>query len=120
MEEKTFFEYEGVKVTNARFVVDGQTFAMGNVTSVKPVEVRPSRVGPLLVGIFGAVFLLGANYIIALVLLALAAAWWHGQKTMFHIMLRTSGGETKALSTHQRNYLEQVTQALNEAIVHRG
>lgn len=120
MEEKTFFEYEGVKVTNARFVVDGQTFAMGNVTSVKPVEVRPSRAGPLLLGIVGALFLLGASYIIAVVLLTLAAAWWHGQKTMFHIMLRTSGGETKALSTNQRNYLEQVTQALNEAIVHRG
>lgn len=34
MEEKVFFEHGSVKVTNARFVVDAQTFAMSNVTSV--------------------------------------------------------------------------------------
>ena len=43
MDEKTFFEHDGVKVANARFVVDGQTFAMRNVTSVKPVTVSPNR-----------------------------------------------------------------------------
>jgi hypothetical protein len=43
MEECTFFEYEDVKVTNARFISGGQTFAMNNVTSVKPYEKKPSR-----------------------------------------------------------------------------
>jgi len=38
MEERTFFEYEDVKVTNSRFINGGQTFAMNNVTSVKPYE----------------------------------------------------------------------------------
>ena len=40
MNEKTFFEYDGVKVTNARFIVDGQTFAMSNVTSGKVCTTR--------------------------------------------------------------------------------
>ncbi|MFD1836924.1 DUF6232 family protein [Paracidovorax cattleyae] len=35
-------------------------------------------------------------------------------------MLRTSGGETKALTTQQKEYLDKVVSALNEAIVHRG
>lgn len=43
MDEKTFFEYDCVKVAHARFVVDGQTFAMSNVTSVKPVTMSPKR-----------------------------------------------------------------------------
>jgi hypothetical protein len=33
-DEKTFFQYEDVAVTNSRFMVGGQTFAMSNITSV--------------------------------------------------------------------------------------
>lgn len=43
MEEKTFFEYENVKVTNARFATGGQTYAMNNVISVKTHKQTPSR-----------------------------------------------------------------------------
>ena len=43
MEEKTFFEYEDVKVTNTRFITGGQTFAMSNITSVKAFEKKPER-----------------------------------------------------------------------------
>jgi predicted RNA-binding Zn-ribbon protein involved in translation (DUF1610 family) len=63
MEEKVFFEYEGVRVTNTRFVVDGQTFAMNNVTSVKPFEKRPSRVGPVILIVLGVLSALGGGYL---------------------------------------------------------
>ena len=43
MDEKTFFEYDDVKVTNARFISGSQTYAMSNVTSVKAFEEKPSR-----------------------------------------------------------------------------
>jgi hypothetical protein len=42
------------------------------------------------------------------------------QKTVFHVLLATSAGETKALKTYQREYLDQVIGALNNAIVYRG
>ena len=57
MEEKMFFEYEGVKVTNARFVVDGQTFAMSNATSVNPLEQQPKRIGGILLLLVGLISL---------------------------------------------------------------
>lgn len=53
MQETTFFEYEGVRITNSRFIVDGQTFAMNNITSVKPMEEKPKRLLPALLIIFG-------------------------------------------------------------------
>jgi hypothetical protein len=119
VEEKTFFEYEDVKVTNARFDSGSQTYAMSNVTSVKAFEQRPKRLGGIFVLVVG--LLVAINAPIAETVIALAAAiYLYLQKTVFHVMLATSGGETSALKTYQREYLEKVVGALNEAIIHRG
>jgi len=119
MDEKIFFEHEGVRVTNTRFVVDGQTFAMNNVTSVKPLEKKPSRVGPIILIFLGILSAIGGGYV-GLVVSGIGALWWYMQKTTYHVMLHTSGGETSALKTYQREYLNKVVGALNDAIVHRG
>lgn len=119
MEEKTFFEYEGVRVTNARFVVDGQTFAMSNVTSVKPVAVPPNRLWGYVLLLIGLVALI-QNPFFGVPVIAIAAYFVYSQKATYHVMLRTSGGETKALTTHQKEYLNKVISALNDAIVYRG
>lgn len=122
MEEKTFFEYDDVKVTNARFITAGQTYAMNNVTSVKSMTKKPPRLGGvvlLLVGLLMAVGNANAPWFGAI--LAVGAAYYlYQQKTTYHVMLTTAGGETSALTTHQQEYLSKVINALNEAIVHRG
>ncbi len=119
MEEKTFFEYENVKVTNARFLVDGQTFAMSNITSVASAQDDPSRVGPILMMIVGFA-ICASNIFVGLVVAALGAWWLWKQKSTYHVMLKTSGGETKALTSNQEDYVRKVIAALNDAIVHRG
>lgn len=119
MNETTFFEQEGVRVTNARFIVDGQTFAMNNITSVKPLEKKPSRVIPIVLIVLGALPAINGVYG-GLVLSAIGAIWFALQKTVYHVMLHTSGGETSALKTYQKDYLQSVVTALNNAIVHRG
>ncbi len=119
MEEKTFFERKGVKVTNARFVVDGQTFAISNITSVKPLEEPPKRLGGVLLLLCGFITLT-QNAFFGVPVIALVSYYLYKQKPTYHVMLRTSGGENKALTTHQRDDLNKVVEALNEAIVHRG
>ena len=119
MDETTFFEYEGVRVTNSRFIVDGQTFAMNNITSVKPLEQKPNRFLPGLLIAIGILLALNGVYG-GLVLSAIGIAWWAMQKTVYHVMLHTAGGETSALKTFQKEYLQKVVTALNSAIVHRG
>jgi ABC-type uncharacterized transport system permease subunit len=120
MEERVFFEYEDVKVTNSRFIVEGQTFAMNNITSVKALERKPSRSGPLLLILVAVLAILYAETSIAIICALAGVMWWFLEKKTFHIMLRTSGGETSALKTHQREYVSKVVAALNEPIVHRG
>lgn len=120
MEERTFFEYEDVKVTNARFISGGQTFAMNNVTSVKPFEKKPSRLAGILIFVFGLIIMAKSSLMIGFLIVAAAGFYLYKQKTVYHILLSTSAGETKALVTYQRDYLNRVIAALNDAIVHRG
>ena len=120
--EKTFFQYEDVAVTNSRFMVGSHTFAMNNITSVKASKLNPSRVGPLFVISIGVLILVyGSGSLTAgLAIAASGVVWWFIQKPMYHVMLRTAGGEASALSSRQRDYIEKVIQALNDAIVARG
>lgn len=120
MEERTFFEYEDVKVTNARFISGGQTFAMNNVTSVKPFEKKPDRLAGILILVIGLTILAKSSFMVGFLIATAAAYYLFQQKTVYHILLSTSAGETKALVTYQRDYLNRVIAALNDAIVHRG
>ncbi|EOE4705155.1 DUF6232 family protein [Vibrio cholerae] len=44
----------------------------------------------------------------------------YNQKPLYTVILKTSSGENRALHTNEQEYLNQVINALNEAIVHRG
>jgi Family of unknown function (DUF6232) len=127
VDEKTFFSSDGVTVTNARFLVDGQTFSMSNVTSVKAMEKKPNRLRPIGFSILGLIALANAAHsgealyvFLGLILAVVGIVWYTKQHTIYHVMLHTSGGETSALKTHQRKYLDSVMNALNTAIVYRG
>lgn len=119
MEEKIFFEYEDVKITNIRFLNGGQTYAMNNVTSVKSFEQNPNRVWVIIILIIGLLVTINKP-VIGVTIIAICGIFMYKQKTFYHVMLATAGGEVSALKTDQRQYLEKVVAALNEAIVYRG
>jgi len=119
-EEKTFFQYEDVAVTNSRFMVESQTFAMSNITSVKTLRQSPNRLWPAVLVIVGFFLLFGEWWVAGLIFCGAGAAWGFMQKPMYHVMLTTAGGETSALSSKQPEYVEKVVRALNDAIVARG
>lgn len=120
MEEKTFLSLDHVKVTSTRFIVPSQTFAMAGITSVKNSVERPKRAYPIWCGIFGVIALITDAYAVGVVLLVLAAVWWIGQKTQYHVVLATAGGEMTALTSRDRSYISNVVTALNDSIVARG
>ncbi len=122
MEEKTFLNEGGVTVTNARFIVPSQTYAMSGVTSVKSFEEQPSRTGPIVLIIVGVLCFLGGGQAIVIGLLFIAGgiAWWMLEKATFHVLLSSASGEAKALSSKDRGWIGRVVGALNDSIVHRG
>lgn len=80
MNEKTFFEYEDVKVTNTRFITGAQTYAMSNVTSVKNRVDKPSRVLPVVLFLFGLAVFFKSSFGWGVVLCAIAGLWFYLRK----------------------------------------
>lgn len=119
MEETVFFNQAGVSVSNARFIVNSQTYAMNGVTSIKQAVNHPSRLGPIVLGFIGFLFLFG-SIVLALIFLAAAILWWMNQKPEWFVILSSASGETKALSSNDKTYIDGVINALNQSIIHRG
>jgi hypothetical protein len=140
MEETVFFNFNGIIVSNSRFIVRSQTYAMQSVTSVKPGVIKPSRAVAL-------AFILAGMLLLALKLLALELAAlelldlldhqgvllvagvvailigliaWYLGKPRYSVILHTSAGEHHALVSDNKQDIEHVLQALNQAIVSRG
>ena len=121
---------KGVTVSNLRFVTTGVTYAMANVSSVRLEARSPKRSGPLLILI--ASFLwwvlmghphpgaghMGAYYPVCGVIASLT--WLGAQKTHFFVRVQGGGGESDALSSTDRAYVQQVVAALEQAIIARG
>lgn len=122
MEEHTFFSQSNVTVTNARFMVGGQTYAMNNVTSVKTGQEAPGRGWPGLLVLIGIGCFWGdASFkFVGVCWFVLAAVVWIKQKPTFHVVLSTSASESQALSDQNKEFIDSVVAALNESIVHRG
>ncbi|MFB3304263.1 DUF6232 family protein [Pseudomonas sp. AMR01] len=122
MDEKIFFTQGNVSVSNSRFIVDGQTYAMSNVTSVKSRVTPPDRGAAIIIAIVGLACLFGSGwvFIAGLVALALAVLVWVGSKAKYAVILNTSSGENQALVSEDKPYIANVISSLNDAIVSRG
>jgi hypothetical protein len=101
--ETTFFQGGDITVTNARFIVGAQTFAMRSITSVQGVRTPASYGASGLVMMIGAGVAAGGflNSLLGLGIigvLGLAGGIWLAtrQKPTFAVVLRTAGGEVTA------------------------
>lgn len=124
-DEETFLSKNGVRVTNARFIVHGETYSMANVTSVKTDMEPPDRKGPFLTCAVGVLSLMlaegGAGFVgVGGVLLILGVLWWKGQSPTHSLILSSASGEVRALSSEDGDFVNKVEQSLNQAIVARG
>jgi len=133
MDEKIFIEIPSVeiangktadiKVTNARFIVDKQTYAINGVTSVMSASTAPNRNLSVIFGLIGLMIMFSgtaAGAIVGLLLIGIAVWIWISQKATHTVVLRSSSGEAKALISKDADAVDRVVAALNDALVHRG
>ena len=125
--ETTFFQSGHVTVTNARFCVGAQTFAMRGITSVEGVETPPNYTGGVVMIVLGVIITAAGFYSSSIGagvfgLLVVAGGVWvvRLQKSTFAVVLRTSGGEVTAYQSQDRNHISQIIQALNDSIISHG
>ena len=111
-QEQSFLEEQGIKVTNARFLAGGQTYAMAGVTSVRLIKVPRQTVLAWILIVVGLFLLLIPTIIGIIMLIKQPPPWAVG--------LSTASGEVNAYFTKDRAFAERVVSALNDAIIARG
>ena len=130
--DNVFFAQGAITVTQTRFVAFGDTYAMSNVSSCRTrytVEVNKLKQFLLYAAIvaslvIGVILAFSANEIVgAIIGIAGVVASFVFIKPKFreyHLYLGTNSGELRALDSRNRDLINQVERAVNDAIVARG
>ncbi len=123
MDETTYLKNDEVTITNSRIIVPNQTYAISGITSVKFAEQKPNRLLPIALmigGFFLAKSSPNASIWHFLVIESPFVIWLLLQKTTYCVKLSSSSGESKALVSRKKDFVQQVIDAINKAIIDRG
>lgn len=122
MAEEVLFELGAVKITPARVVSGGTTYAVANITSVKAATDTACRIHGTVIALVGLTLaltrsteaiVLGAVVIVAGVLYAI-----FGKYT--EVVLTTGAAEQKAFRARDEKVALEVASAINLAIMKRS
>ena len=123
--DQIIYADESVTVTTNRVSIQGTTYALRNITSVKMEATKPGfgcAVVPIVLGVliligsvvgnslFVAVFIGGVPVAVGVFLLLT-------RKPIFHVRISSASGEVKALSSQDQVYIERIVKSINAAIV---
>lgn len=120
MEEKVFFDDGLCSVTSARCILGGKTIPVRSLNSVSMLEETPSRTLPIILIVIGAICLFAGAITPGIILVALGILWLVMQKSTYHVQIETSSGSQNAYSGKDRAHIQEVVNALNDAIVHQA
>lgn len=116
--EQTFFSENGVTVTQARFVVPNQTFAMSGVTSVSARTTAPSKTGPIVLILIGIPLLVAFG--LGLLLIIGGIVWLTQLKPTYTVVLTSASGQASAYTSRDQELIQRIVAAVTDAIVARG
>jgi len=119
--EKTFYHDDSVVVTQARFVANGKTYAMRNISSVSLMKKARSRFFEFICFFIGALLLFSSDTLlfgVMLILLGLALLWL--LKDEYSVRIQSNSGEADGFISKNKEYVGKIVAAVNEAIVFRG
>ena len=120
MEEQIFLDEKNIQVTNVRFMLPQQTYAISGITSVKNSKEPPGCLLSMVFMVIGIICLMTGAGISAMIFSAMAIVLFVAPKTKYHVALFTSGGEIKAYTSTDGAHIARVVEAINNAIVARG
>lgn len=123
--ERPIFQQENVTVTKTRFIVGSQTYAVRNITSVRPIKVPPPQAGATVVTLCGPLvgimiyISLGLLWgcVIGFILFAIGIWMFTKQRPSYGVLLTTSSGELRALVDPRLPFILGIVDGINEAIV---
>jgi hypothetical protein len=129
MEEKEYYSDGSVIVTSARAVISNKTYAMQHITSVSAARIPPKTGVPALLTIGGGFMLLmalvteqwrGSCITFGAILLVFGIAMLALAKNRYSVRIASSSGETDALVSRDKGYIQRIVDAISQAIIERG
>ncbi|MDE5786761.1 MAG: hypothetical protein K2H98_09535 [Duncaniella sp.] len=117
MSEQVFFDNGQISVTSARCILEGKTIPVRSLNAVSMLVETPSRLWPILVIVVGLIVLFCGSWLWGLIVTALGAAWLYFQRNIYYVHIETSSGSSNAYSSTDRGLVEQIVNALNDAII---
>ena len=123
-EEKDFFKDSNVLITQSRFVCLDKTYAMRNISSVSIGTIRGRISGWLIIFLFLAIIIAFANdsfvFGVIFVLFLFLYMYFGQPKDKYIVRINSNSGEVNALESLNKEYIQKVVDALNNAIIYRG
>jgi len=146
-QETVFLQDEGILITNTRAVLGAKTYSMANITSVSTGIIPANRVPGIIVAAVGGLlsmccgcsalsFILddsswetggmgiaivgGVGALIGLLMLVGGIALAIMIKPTYVVRIGSASGEANALTSKNKEYIEHIVAAMNEAIIKRG
>lgn len=127
-EEISVYQDANIHVTNLRAMLQGKTYAMANITSVSMHTQAANNAPGVIIAVIGGMIamslLAGRDAmgcgVFGLLLLAAGIAIALAAKSTYWVRIGSASGETNALSSNDRDYIQRIVNAMNEAIVRRG
>ncbi len=121
-EEKVFYQDDNVLVTQSRFTVGSETYAMRNISSVTNFEIKKSKIFPFLVMFIGFMLIfVGEEFYVGGIMALVGFIWLLiVMRNDFAVKISTNAGEPNTLISKNKKYIQEVVDAVNEAIIYRG
>lgn len=128
--EITYWEDSEATVTSTRAILNKVTYAMANITSVRSNRIEPDEglavlaVLAILIGIIGLLCGIGyrSGIAVAIGFVVAALGFWVCQtlKPSFVVVVGAAGGETHALVGKEKKTIDDIVNAISQAIIDRG
>jgi len=119
--EKTFLSLPGATVTNSRIILWNKTYAMAGLTSVRSTVIAAKRGWPIAVALLGLILLVGPDTRgFGVVSLVVGLIWAFSLKDQYAVTISSASGELQALVSKDKNYINDIVGAINQAIVYRN
>lgn len=119
--EINFYQDVNVTVTQSRYITNSKTYAMRNISSVHTFEIVKSKTLPFILIAVGLLFaLIEDARIIGFILLAVGFITLFLIENEFAVRISTNSGEVNSIVSKDKNYVQKIVDALNNAIIHRG
>lgn len=129
VEVSYYSDQSGVRVTDKRVIIGNTTYSMANITSISTHVEKPSLTGPILFIAIGAFLFIGGlaqnptsggMVLAGLITGVLGYFWFRGCKAISHLRIASASGESTPLKSVNKDWIDGIARAINEAMIRRA